>query len=571
MRRGPWLALFLIAGLPAQAQDWAQWGRNAQHTSTTNAVGQRAVRLLADVVYDPFVNAEKSFGDLLVHYQVPLLDGNSVFMEFKSGAFTGITHWETQVWNEKRLKWMGGRLKAQWSFKSDWKPAPFGSFLTGNGPSWEPVFHAALSGAFIYVPGAGGSVFKLNKTNGRLVARISPFGPSLDPNTFLSGPITTDSKGNAYYNVLKLDATDPWDVDVVNSWLVKVLPNNTFRTATYASLTHGAPQGTDQCPGVFDTAALPWPPSPNAVPPPVICGSQRPGLNSAPAVAPNGTIYTVSVSHLWSRSAYLVAVNNDLSPKWISSMSDRLHDGCNVLLPPNGQPGGCRAGAATGVDPAQNRPGAGRIHDDVSSSPVVAPDGAIFYGAYTRYNYSQGHLMKWSPSGEFLAAYPFGWDDTPAIFVHDGTYSLITKDNQYGGIGSYCNDETACPSDRTGTNPAFPEGYFMTRLNADLEVEWRWQNTNPLSCTRDAHGHVSCVSDHPDGFEWCVNAPAVDKNGVVYSNSEDGNVYVIRADGTLREHLFLNLALGAAYTPLSIVLDGKVLAQNDGHLFVVGK
>jgi len=575
MRRSPWLALLLIAGLPAQAQDWAQWGRNAQHTSTTSAVGQRASRLLADVVYDPFVNAEKtdpnSFGDLLVHYQVPLLDGNSVFMEFKSGTYTGITHWETQVWNEKRLKWMGGRLKAQWSFRSDWKPAPFGSFLTGNGPSWEPVFHAALSGGFIYVPGAGGSVFKLNKTNGRLVTRISPFGPAFDPNTFLSGPITTDSKGNAYYNVLKLDATDPWDVDVVNSWLVKVLPNNTFRTATFASLTHGAPQGKDQCPGVFDTAALPWPPSPSAVPPPVICGSQRPGLNSAPAVAPNGTIYTVSVGHLWSRSAYLVAVNNDLSPKWISSMSDRLHDGCNVLLPPNGQPGGCRAGAATGVDPAQNQPGAGRIHDDISSSPVVAPDGAIFYGAYTRYNYSQGHLMKWSPSGEFLAAYPFGWDDTPAIFVHGGTYSLLTKDNQYGGIGSYCNDETACPSDRTGTNPAFPEGYFMTRLNADLEVEWRWQNANPLSCTRDAHGHVSCVSDHPDGFEWCVNAPAVDKNGVVYSNSEDGNVYVIRADGTLREHLFLNLALGAAYTPLSIALDGKILAQNDGHLFVVGK
>jgi len=266
-----------------------------------------------------------------------------------------------------------------------------------------------------------------------------------------------------------------------------------------------------------------------------------------------------------------VAVNNDLSPRWISALSDRLHDGCNVLLPPNGQPGGCRAGAATGVDPAQNRPGAGRVVDDTSSSPVVAPDGAIFFGAYTRYNYSQGHLMKTSPGGQFLAAYPFGWDDTPAIFVHDGTYSLLTKDNQYGGIGSYCDDESACPGDRSGTNPAYPEAYFMTRLNADLEVEWRWQNSNPLSCSRDSHGHVTCVSDHPFGFEWCVNAPAVDRNGVVYGNSEDGNVYVIRSDGTLREHLFLNLALGAAYTPLSIALDGKVYVQNDGHLFVVGK
>jgi hypothetical protein len=576
MSRSRWFAVLLIASLPAGAQDWAQWGRSAQHTSTTNAVGQQAGRLLEDVIYDPFVDAEKSdpnsAGDLLVHYQVPLLDGSNVFMEFKSGVYTGIAHWETQIWNEKRLKWVRGRLREQWSFRSDWKPAPYGSFRSGNGPGWEPVFHAALSGGAIYIPGAGGSVFKLNKTNGRLVARISPFGPALDPNIFLSGPITADTKGNVYYNVLQLDAAKPWDVDVVNSWLVKVMPNNTFLTATFASLTPGAPGGKDQCPGVFNAGDLPYPPSPNAVPPPppVICGSQRPGLNSAPAVAPDGTIYTVSVAHLWSRTAYLVAANNDLSPKWISAMSDRLQDGCNVLLPPNGQPGGCRAGAVTGVDPAQNRPGAGRIIDDMSSSPVVAPDGAIFFGAYTRYNYSQGHLMKWSPGGEFLAAYPFGWDDTPAIFAHDGTYSLVTKDNQYS-VGSYCDDEAVCPPDRTGTNPGFPEAYFMTRLNADLEVEWRWQNSNPLSCTRDAHGQVSCVSDHPAGFEWCVNAPAVDRNGVVYSNSEDGNVYVIGSDGTLREHLFLNLALGAAYTPLSIALDGKVYAQNDGHLFVVGK
>jgi hypothetical protein len=503
MSRSRWFAVLLIASLPAQAQDWGQWGRSAQHTNATNAVGQPANRWLADVLYDPFVDAEKrdpnSGGDLLVHYQVPLVDGDSVFLELKSGSFTGMPHWESQIWNEKRLKWVRGRLREQWSFTSDWKPVPFSSFTSG--PHWEPVFHAVLSGNYIYIPGAGGSVFKLTKNDGRRVARITPFGPALDPNIFLSGPITADAKGNIYYNVLKLDAAHPWDGDVVNAWLVKVLPNKTVQTATFTSLTPGAPGGRDLCLGVFNSTDVPFPPSPNAVPPSVICGAQRPGLNVAPAVAPDGTIYTLSVAHQSSRTAYLVAVNNDLTPKWTSSLRDRLQDGCNVLLPPNGQPGGCRAGAATGVDPAQNRPGAGRVLDDASSSPVVAPDGAIFYGAYTRYNYSQGHLMKWSPEGEFLAAYPFGWDDTPAIFVHDGTYSLLTKDNQYGGTGSYCDDEVICPSDRTATNPAFPEAYYMTRLSSDLEVEWRWQNSNPLSCARDAHGQVSCVSDHPEGFE----------------------------------------------------------------------
>jgi hypothetical protein len=128
MRRSLWICVLLIAGLPARAQDWAQWGRSAQHTSATNALGQPASRLLADVIYDPFVDAEKmdpnSSGDLLVHYQVPLLDGSSVFMELKSGTYTGMSHWETQTWNEKRLKWMNGHLRAAWSFKSDWKPAP---------------------------------------------------------------------------------------------------------------------------------------------------------------------------------------------------------------------------------------------------------------------------------------------------------------------------------------------------------------------------------------------------------------------------------------------------------------
>ena len=82
---------------------------------------------------------------------------------------------------------------------------------------------------------------------------------------------------------------------------------------------------------------------------------------------------------------------------------------------------------------------------------------------------------------------------------------------------------------------------------------------------------MSCVSDHPAGFEWCVNAPAVDRKGNVFVNSEDGGLYVIRSNGKLRDQLFLDTALGAAYTPLSIAGDGRILTQNNGHLFVVGE
>lgn len=83
-----------------------------------------------------------------------------------------------------------------------------------------------------------------------------------------------------------------------------------------------------------------------------------------------------------------------------------------------------------------------------------------------------------------------------------------------------------------------PDGHSLRGLHAlqlcswaDLKPEWSYQNTNMQSCTRAGDGNVNCVSDHPNGFEWCINAPVVDANG----------------------------------TP-----DGKIYAQNCGHLFVAG-
>ena len=239
------------------------------------------------------------------------------------------------------------------------------------------------------------------------------------------------------------------------------------------------------------------------------------------------------------------------------------------MIPPNGTPGGCRVGATTGIDPGTNEPPPGRIFDDSTASPTVAPDGSVIFGVLTVYNYLQGHLFKFSSTGEFQGSYPFGWDVTPAIYSHGGTYSIVTKDNHYS-TGSYCGVEQFCPSDRTATTPNDPEAYFITQLNHNMNVEWKFQNTNTLSCTRQPNGSVTCISDHPNGFEWCVNAFGIDRNGVVYANSEDGNIFALNQGGTLKQKMFLQLALGAAYTPLTIGPDGKIYTQNDGHLFVVG-
>src|ERR1051326_3619785 len=563
-------ATFMFTNVFSQQNaTWPEWGHDQQHSGAVNVAGQNLNHILANIVYDPFVDQEKApengDGDLLVHYQTPLVDGNNVYMEFKTGTYTSITTWESQIWNEKKLSWVGNNLVEQWSFQTDWKPVPFNP----GGPSWEPVFHAALSGSFVYVPGGGGSVFKLNKSDGSVAAHYNPFDADVVSNMFLTGPITADSAGNIYYNTIKLNKNNPWGDEVINGWVVKITQSGVVSSAQFKNIMVGELGPNDDCEVGFTTPP-PWPPSPTAVAPTIKCGDVRPGINVSPAVGPDGTIYTIARNHFVTRYGYLVAVNPDLTPKWTASMHGILNDGCNVQIPPNGTPGGCSVGATTGVAPDTNSLPSGRILDDSSSSPVVAPDGSVFYGSYTRYNYAQGHMLHFSSTGNFLNSYIFGWDDTPGIRSHGATYSIVTKDNHYGGLGSYCNDDTVCPPDRTASNPGYPEAYFVTSLTPSLTVEWTYQNTNTLSCTRNPDNSITCVSDHPHGFEWCVNAPAVDSNGVTYANSEDGNLFAINPNGSLKQKIFQQLAIGAAYTPASIGGDGKLYSQNDGHLYVVG-
>ncbi len=593
---------FVVGGPPpSNAPFWAQWGANPQHAGMVAVPGQTVARQLADIVYDKFTQQEEAESQplygaavLLAHFQAPLVDGNDVYMMTKSGTYIscspvgawasgaacGPNAWNTLIWNETRFTWENGQLVSIWSFPSDWKPEPNGRGLSAE----EPVFHPIEANNFIYVPGAGGTVWKVNKTDGTSASHINPFNgiQIVLNNTFVSGPLASDSTGNIYYNVIELadpSQGDPWTSrDVQGAWLVKVTPQDTASVVSYAAIVPNAPVGTAQtCPGTFfatdpNGASLPWPPPSPATPPPQLCGSQRPGVNIAPAIAPDGTIYTASVAHFDPMESFLVAVNPDLTPKWVASLQNLLNDGCGVRVPISGasntDPNSCRNGTAIGVDPRTNAKGSGVIVDQASSSPTVLPDGSVLFGTIGGYG-ERGHLLKFDAHGAFLAGYDFGWDETPAVYAHNGTYSVVVKDNHYGGVGVYCNfNNPLCQP--------LPNGpFYITQLNANLQIEWQFQNTNTQSCNRNADGSLSCVSDHPNGFEWCTNMPAIDKNGMVYVNSEDGNIYAL-PQGNIgvftmpTAKLFQNLALGAAYTPLSIGPDGKFYTQNNGHLFVVG-
>ncbi len=108
---------------------WGQWGQNPQHTGTVGVAGQTGSNILADIIYDPFTQKEEqgpyATGDLLVHYQTPLIAGNDVFMECKTGQFSNIKNWQVQTWCEQKFSWVTGKLTLQWTHVRDWKPVPF--------------------------------------------------------------------------------------------------------------------------------------------------------------------------------------------------------------------------------------------------------------------------------------------------------------------------------------------------------------------------------------------------------------------------------------------------------------
>jgi hypothetical protein len=546
----------------AQAQTsaaWPQWGQNPQHTGFLPVPGQSPQAKLSDEIFDPFTSQEQaeSSGALLMHYQVPLVNGNNVFMMFKTGTYNpcvppgsgqpfpcGPNDWNTEVWNETDLQWQNGQLVPVWNFSTDWTPVPNDYTLGG----WEPLFQPVLASTYIYVPGAGGTIYQLDQTTGVVLQQINPFGTAEDPTKFVAGGLTADTQGNIYYNVMQLVLSWPWNSDVVNSWIVKVATDNSTTIVTYTSLLPNAPT---TCLGTFSTTQLPWPPSPTAVPPSIPCGSQRPALNVAPAISADGsTLYTVSRAHFRGRASYLLALNTaDLTLQWSTSTLAILDDGCNILLPMDGQPDGCSIYGATGLDPTQNTQGAGIVSDQASASPMVAPDASILLGVNDAYNYGRGHLLKFSPTGTYQANYSFGWDTTPAIFPNNGTYSVILKDNHYNN-GSYCTDPTWCPK-------APPGPYYITQLDSNLIPQWQFKDTTTN------HGH-------PNGYEWCANAAAVDANGVIYADNEDGYLYAIPQGGASAQKLFLDRSISAGYTPSSIGGDGTIYSENGGHFIAIG-
>jgi hypothetical protein len=239
-------------------------------------------------------------------------------------------------------------------------------------------------------------------------------------------------------------------------------------------------------------------------------------LNAGAAVGSDGSIYVVTRT-MSSSNESLLGLNPDLSLKCTGNLDQILAKRARVI-------------------------------DDSSSVPVVGPDGRVYYGGWNSNGLSRGYFYEFSPSCDFLGYYDFGWDDTPAVYQPDPTdpttYFFVMKDNHYE------NGTHTGPFTITALDPNIDPNITDDNLKV-MNVQWKFQAPNgPLGA-----------------YEWCINQPAVDMNGTVLANSEDGNYYSIPWGGATFSRQMLFEARDAAYTPLAIAPDGAIFTLNSGILF----
>ena len=208
----------------------------------------------------------------------------------------------------------------------------------------------------------------------------------------------------------------------------------------------------------------------------------------------------------------------------------------------------------------------GFVMDDSTASPVVGPDGDVYFGILENpfpNNDDRGWLLHFN-STLTVEKIPgaFGWDDTPSVvpakmvpsYTGTSSYLLFVKYNNYVGIGPSGDGQNkiAILDPRTSMTDPVTGGTIMQEV---LTI---------LGPTLDAAG--------PGRTEWCINSAAVDiASKSIIANNEDGILYKWNLVTNTLSQIRLTTGVGEAYTPTVIGVDGTVYAINDAVLFAVGQ
>lgn len=382
---------------------------------------------------------------------------------------------------------------------------------------WTPSYNLTLTTSNrLYAPGAGGKLFYRDDADSATATmQIALFYGAdtynaaravYDQNIIINTPLTADAAGNIYFGFIANGATS---ANLV-SGIARVGADGRGSWVAAAAAAN-------------DTAIL------------------KVATNSAPAVSLDGrTIYvTVNTGSLnGPASGYLLALDS-------TTLATR---GKVQLLDPNTR------------TPAW-------INDSATSSPMVGPDGDVFFGVLEARAPSHNFLGWMLHFDATLAIVKppgaFGWDNTPSVvpramvpaYTGTSSYLLMTKYNNYGGAGTGDGKNRVAILDPTAT-----QSDAITGIAVMKEVH------TLLGPTPDP-GYAGGV------MEWCINTAAVDPlTKSVLANSEDG--YLYRWDLSVNqftERIRLTSGIAESYTPTAIGADGIVYSINNAVLFAVGR
>jgi hypothetical protein len=222
-------------------------------------------------------------------------------------------------------------------------------------------------------------------------------------------------------------------------------------------------------------------------------------------------------------------------------------------------------------DPRNNRVNGASLSDDSTASPMVAPDGDVYFGVQGNPgNGSRGFLLRFSADLAIdKTPGAFGWDSTAAIvpssmvpsYVGTSPYLLFTKYNNYAvADGDGVNRMALLDPSSTQLDP-HPSAAGLVEMREVLTV---------IGPTPDA---TRVNGTFPNAVrEWCINTAAVNPaTRSIFAPNEDGFLY--RWDlstNSLSQAVRLTPGFGEPYVPTIVGPDGTVFTLNGGTLFAVG-
>jgi hypothetical protein len=394
-----------------------------------------------------------------------------------------------------------------WSMPSDYITPPH---------NWLPPYNVLLTPQLrLYAPGAGGklivrenadaisSTFATHVFYGAAAYNANP--AAFNAAVFINTPVTADAQGNVFFG-FHVTGANP--------------------AALVSGIARVAPDGTGVWVGAAAAAADP--------------SIQKPAMNCAPALSNDGATVYIAVNTApgaGAQTGYLLALD-----------STTLAVRARIAL----------------QDPYLLAPA--RISDDGTSSPVVGPDGRVFYGVlewqFGAHN-ARGWLLQFdallNPAG---APGSFGWDVSPSVipasmapsYTGTSTYLLAQKYNNYrsAGSGDGLNRLAVLDPMASQTDSIIPSMSVMSEV---MTILGPTLDTGSASARR----------------EWCINTMAADpQRRSILANNEDGVMY--RWDlttNTLSQSVRLNSGLGQAYTPTLVGADGAVYAISNATLYSI--